>query len=99
MLLRWEQTDLAEKSGMSLPTIKRIELIPGEFGAHERTLKAIRKAFENEGVSFFSGHAIGVRLRKIEGDPDARRRRSPPAVASRASKPKPVKKVIAKRRR
>jgi transcriptional regulator with XRE-family HTH domain len=87
MLLRWEQTDLALKSGMSLPTIKRIELIPGEFGAHESTLKAIRKAFENEGVSFFSGHALGVRLRKIQGELDACHRKSVPAVASRASKP------------
>jgi len=29
MLLRWDQRDLAEKSGVSLPSIKRLEGRPG----------------------------------------------------------------------
>jgi transcriptional regulator with XRE-family HTH domain len=99
MLLRWEQTDLAAKSGMSLPTIKRIELIPGEFGAHETTIAAIRKAFESEGISFFSGIFLGVRLRKRD-ESSAPRRTFTPAVTAPAGASKPVKtikKAVAKR--
>jgi hypothetical protein len=90
MLLRWEQTDLAAKSRMSLSTIKRIELIPGEFGAYETTLAAIRKAFENEGIRFFSGTFLGVRLRKRD-ESSAAPRKSTPAVSAPAPGSKPMK--------
>jgi transcriptional regulator with XRE-family HTH domain len=96
MLLRWEQTDLAAKSGMSLSTIKRIELIPGEFGAYETTLAAIKMAFESEGISFFNGICLGVRLRKRDG---SNPRKSTPAVSGPASKPvKTIKKAAKKAR-
>lgn len=54
MLLRWEQKDLAERSGVSLPTIKRLETQPGQLGAHGRTVGAIRAAFEAVGVEFIA---------------------------------------------
>jgi transcriptional regulator with XRE-family HTH domain len=101
MLLRWEQTDLAAKSGMSLSTIKRIELIPGEFGVYETTLAAIRKAFESEGISFFSGIFLGVRLRKRD-ESDAQPRKFTPAVTAPAAPSKAVKtikKAVARRAR
>ena len=64
MLLRWEQKNLAKRSGISLPTIKRLETRPGPLGAYASTLAAIRTAFEDEGIEFFNGEAPGVRLHR-----------------------------------
>jgi predicted transcriptional regulator len=64
MLLRWEQKNLAKRSGVSLPTIKRLEAKPGPLGAYASTLAAIRAAFEDEGIEFFNDEAPGVRLHR-----------------------------------
>jgi DNA-binding XRE family transcriptional regulator len=64
MLLRWEQKNLAKRSGVSLPTIKRLEAKPGPLGAYASTLAAIRTAFEDEGIEFFNAEAPGVRLHR-----------------------------------
>ena len=66
MLLRWEQKDLAEASGVSLPSIKRLETQPGELGAQDRTIQAIVRALEKAGVAFIpeNGGGAGVRLAK-----------------------------------
>jgi predicted transcriptional regulator len=66
MLLRWEQKDLAEASGVSLPSIKRLETQPGELGAQSRTIEAIVQALKKAGVEFIeeNGGGPGVRLRK-----------------------------------
>jgi transcriptional regulator with XRE-family HTH domain len=63
-LLRWEQRDLAEKSGVSLPSIKRLEAKPGPLAAYGTTLAAIRRAFNEAGIEFTNGGQPGVRLRK-----------------------------------
>lgn len=64
MLLRWEQKDLAEASGISLPSIKRLETQPGLLSAQERTLTDLRRALEKAGVEFIpeNGGGAGVRL-------------------------------------
>ena len=66
MLLRWEQKDLAEASGVSLPSIKRLETQPGELGAQPRTIEAIVQALKKAGVEFIpeNGGGVGVRLAK-----------------------------------
>ena len=66
MLLRWEQIDLAEASGVSLPSIKRLETHPGELGAQDRTIQALVRALEKAGVEFIpeNGGGAGVRLAK-----------------------------------
>jgi transcriptional regulator with XRE-family HTH domain len=66
MLLRWEQKDLAEASGISLPSIKRLETQPGPLSAQERTLTEIRRALEKAGVEFIAenGGGAGVRMKK-----------------------------------
>jgi len=66
MLLRWEQKDLAEASGVSLPSIKRLETQPGELGAQHRTIEAIVQALKKAGVEFIpeNGGGVGVRLAK-----------------------------------
>ncbi|WP_046863928.1 helix-turn-helix domain-containing protein [Microvirga massiliensis] len=63
-LLRWEQKDLASASGVSLPTIKRLESKPGPINAHGLTLQALRRALESAGIEFIpeNGSGPGVRL-------------------------------------
>jgi transcriptional regulator with XRE-family HTH domain len=70
-LLRWEQRNLAEASGVSLPSIKRLETSPGNLSAQPRTIDALRGALEAAGVIFVeeNGDGPGVRLRK--GSPRA----------------------------
>ncbi len=62
-LLRWEQRDLAEKSGVSLTSIKRLEKHPGNLSAHNATIVAIVGAFDAAGVEFMFGDQPGVRLK------------------------------------
>ena len=62
-LLRWSQGDLARISGVSVPTIKRLEGVTGVLAAHSSTVTALRRALESEGVEFINGNAPGVRLR------------------------------------
>ena len=66
MLIRWSQQNLAEASGVSLPTIKRLETQPGRLEAHTPTISAIEIAFDKAGVEFIpeNGGGPGVRLKK-----------------------------------
>ena len=68
-LLRWEQKDLAEASGVSLPTIKRLEAAPGALSAHGPTIAALRRAFEAAGLEFIpeNGGGAGIRFRERKG--------------------------------
>jgi len=59
-LLRWEQRDLANASGVSLPTIKRLESAPGTLAAHSSTVAALRRALESAGIEFTNGNGPGV---------------------------------------
>ncbi len=49
--LNWSQGDLAEKSGVSAPTIKRIES-KGPDSSSLSTIKAIKAALEAGGITF-----------------------------------------------
>lgn len=64
-LLRWEQKDLAEASGVSLPSIGRLEIRPGPLAAQQRTVDAIVEAFDAAGVTFdlARGRGPGARLK------------------------------------
>ena len=74
-LLRWEQRDLAEASGVSLPSVKRLETQPGSLAAQERTIAELRKALETAGVEFIeeNGGGPGVRIRKPKRSVDRTR--------------------------
>lgn len=61
-MLRIEQRDLAEKSGVSLETIKRIERTPGRISAYTGTVDKLRRALELAGIEFSNGDQPGVRL-------------------------------------
>jgi DNA-binding XRE family transcriptional regulator len=92
MFLRWNQTELARKSGISLPTIARLEAKPGPLGGLPSTAAAIQRALENEGIRFFAGDTPGVRLGRL---------RFTPAVSAPGRRSKPVKTVraVPKKRR
>jgi transcriptional regulator with XRE-family HTH domain len=64
-LLGWSQSELAERAGLSLPTVKRLE---GGFGPRVSDAARIRlqSAIENAGVEFIdeNGGGLGVRFRK-----------------------------------
>jgi transcriptional regulator with XRE-family HTH domain len=65
-LLGWSQADLAEKSGVSEPTVARLESVDGELGGRELTIEKILVAIKAAGVKFIEadGGGLGVRLRK-----------------------------------
>ena len=51
-LIRWSAVDLADKSGIGVATIRRIELMDGLPAANTRTLSAIKSTFELSGIEF-----------------------------------------------
>jgi DNA-binding XRE family transcriptional regulator len=69
-LLGWSQTKLAERAGLSLPTVKRVEAEKGpKVSAAARD--KLQRAFESGGVEFINedGGGPGVRLRKKRRGP------------------------------
>jgi transcriptional regulator with XRE-family HTH domain len=62
--LRWEQADLAVASKVSLPSIKRIESVPGPLIGIERTADALRSALEDAGIEFTNGGHPGIRMKR-----------------------------------
>lgn len=65
-LLSWSQEDLAQASGVSVPTIARLEAADGVLGGRASTASAIFAALEQAGVIFLDGdgQGPGVRLRQ-----------------------------------
>jgi len=64
-LLAWSQGDLAVHSGVSEPTIARLEAEDGELGGRPKTVEAILAALQNAKVDFLTGDAtMGARLRR-----------------------------------
>ena len=65
-LLGWSQADLAKKSGVSEPTVARLESIDGELGGREHTAEKLRAAVRAAGIEFIDedGGGRGVRVRQ-----------------------------------
>ncbi|WP_298853495.1 transcriptional regulator [uncultured Ruegeria sp.] len=65
-LLAWSQMDLAQHSGVSYPTIARLETKDGAVGGRKETAVAIRKALEAQGIQFLdegdTANGVGVVL-------------------------------------
>ena len=64
-LIEWSQQELAARSNVSLPTIKRMEKVgPGRSAGD--TIAAVQSALEAAGVQFIpeNGGGAGVRLAK-----------------------------------
>lgn len=68
-LLRIGQQELADMSGVSNPTIRRLEAMDGELSGHTSTIRALQTALEAAGVEFIpeNGGGAGVRLAKPKG--------------------------------
>lgn len=66
-LKRWDQSEIAARSGVSVETIKRLERLDGRLtSTRVATLDALKRAYEADGVIFVAenGEGPGVRLRK-----------------------------------
>ena len=65
-LVRWSAEDLAQRSSLSVATIRRAELADGETSMTVANDLAVRRALEAAGVDFIdeNGGGPGVRLRK-----------------------------------
>jgi DNA-binding XRE family transcriptional regulator len=75
-LLDWSQTELANKAGLSLPTVKRVEAERGPKVSNEARL-ALRMALEHGGIEFIdeNGGGFGVRMRKRQS---VKKHKNPP---------------------
>ena len=67
-LLSWSQPELAKASGLSLPTIVRMEGQPGPGRSSAANVQAVKRALESGGVLFLEADetnavGAGVRLR------------------------------------
>jgi transcriptional regulator with XRE-family HTH domain len=63
--LKWSIADLALKSGVSAPTIQRLEQSDGIPGTKAQTLVDLRTAFEEAGLEFIGtpDNGPGVRFK------------------------------------
>lgn len=75
-LLAWGQNDLANASGVSEPTIARLEAVDGVVGGRAATGEKLKETLEAAGIEFIAenGGGAGVRLRKPSGPHDEGRR-------------------------
>jgi len=65
-LLRWKAQELADRTGLTLRTIQRLESEVGIPASRSKNLMTIRKAFEEAGVIFIDQseeRGPGVQLR------------------------------------
>jgi transcriptional regulator with XRE-family HTH domain len=64
-LLGWSQEAMAKASGVSIPTIKRLEAAGGDLGGRPATGEKIIAALETAGVEFLDedNGGPGVRLK------------------------------------
>jgi ribosome-binding protein aMBF1 (putative translation factor) len=68
-LIDWSQKRLAEKSKLSVPTIKRMEGAMGPERSTEANVEAVRRALESAGIIFLEPKSnmdggAGVRLKR-----------------------------------
>ena len=64
-MLRWPIRKLAAESGVSVPTIQRMETVDGIPGGLSRNLDMIQRTLEDAGIVFIDddGNGVGVRLK------------------------------------
>ncbi len=64
-LLRWSAQELAERAGVHLATVQRMERFDDTIQAMATTVAKVERAFEAEGVDFLADNGgLGVRLKK-----------------------------------
>ena len=60
-LLKWRQQDLADKSRLSVATVRNFE--NERFAPNEATQTLLRQTFEKAGVAFLDDNGGGVKLK------------------------------------
>ncbi len=67
-MLRWSAKKLAEESGLSWPTIQRMESAEGVPSGLSKNLELVQRCLENAGVVFIDedDEGPGVRLKKTK---------------------------------
>jgi transcriptional regulator with XRE-family HTH domain len=87
-----DQQELADRSGVSVPTIKRMEAGDGPIRGTYENVAAVVAVIESAGVEFTNGDKPGVQLARQPGD--AAKPASYKAIvkAASASKAKPAAK-------
>ena len=63
-MLGWSQEAIAKASGVSIPTIKRLEAAGGDLGGKPATSEKIVAALEKAGVEFTNDDQPGVRMKR-----------------------------------
>ena len=63
-LLGMSQADLATRSAISVPTLKRMEACNGSASGMANNILAVRRALEEAGVDFIDGERVGVRMNR-----------------------------------
>ena len=64
-ILGWSQDQLAQRAGIGLATLRRVEQGEGLVKGNFSTIVKIQKAFEQAGINFTEDAGeIGVRLKK-----------------------------------
>jgi transcriptional regulator with XRE-family HTH domain len=65
-LIRWSAQELAEKAGIGISTVQRMENADGVPSASGKNLATIQRVLESAGVVFIpeNGGGPGVRLKK-----------------------------------
>ncbi|MCV0429019.1 MAG: helix-turn-helix transcriptional regulator [Roseibium sp.] len=61
-MLDWSQEELSKRSGVSIPTIKRLEPGTGELSARPETLNKLIRALEAHGIVFLEKPRVGLEL-------------------------------------
>jgi predicted transcriptional regulator len=57
-LIGWSQADLAKHSGVSTPTVKRLEAADGDIGGRAETGESLVTALQEAGVEFIPENGV-----------------------------------------
>ena len=71
-LIGWEQYTLADRAGIAISTVRRLEALQGPIVAHFETVEKIRAAFERTGIQFIGKPFPGVQIMNLNADRDLR---------------------------
>ena len=59
-LLGWRVADLAEASGVSVPTVQRMDATKGEVTGRHATVLSIQNALEAQGIQFLDDGQVAA---------------------------------------
>lgn len=68
-LLGWSREELAERAGLSAPTIKRMETV-GPKRSSVENVQAVKNALQDAGVVFIDENGQGAGVRMAKPGPD-----------------------------